>query len=162
VRSLERYEWWQRATPRERVVVVAGAAIVAIALVATLVALPVASALSQAPQARAQRSAKLAQARARVDEIRDAGTAASTQAVGDPRAAVERALARIGVARGAASVDVTGARIAVTLPAVRIADAAALIDALARDGLVVTAATLAAREGGAEVRAELALAREAR
>jgi len=50
----------------------------------------------------------------------------------------------------------------VTLPAVRIADAAALIDALARDGLVVTAATLAAREGGAEVRAELALAREAR
>jgi type II secretory pathway component PulM len=157
VRALERYDWWQRTSPRERVLLALGAAIVAIALLVTLVALPVANALSRAPQARAQRLAELAQAHARVDEIRTAAPVAPSTV--DPRVAVERALAQAGIARSGAGIDVADGRVAVTLPAVRIADAAALVDALARDGLVVSAATLSAREGGADVRAELTLVR---
>jgi type II secretory pathway component PulM len=158
MRALERFEWWQRASARERAMLVAGASIVVVVLAVTLVAMPIAAALSHAPQAHAQRTAELAQARARVDAIR--ADAAPVAPAGDPRAVVERALARIGIARGAADIDATGERIAVTLPSVRIADAAALIDALARDGLVVAGATLAAREGGADVRAELTLTRD--
>jgi type II secretory pathway component PulM len=160
MRGLERYEWWQRTSARERAMLVAGASIVVVVLAVTLVAMPIAAALSRAPQARAQRTAELAQARARVDAIRAA--AAPLAPVADPRAAVERALARIGIARGAADIDATGERIAVTLPAVRIADVAALMDTLGRDGLVVAGATLAAREGGTDVRAELTLTRDPR
>ena len=154
---LERFEWWQRTSARERILIAIGAGVVVVALAATLVVAPVAGALSRAPQARAERKALLAQAASRVDAIRAPATAAAPPLA--PRAAIERALDRQGVARSAATIDTAADRIGVTLPAVRLADVAAVVASLARDGLRASAISLSARADSADLRAELAFTR---
>ena len=158
-RLVERNPWWQRAGRRERVVLVAGVAIVAIALLATFVVTPLHDSLAQAPQQRALRKALLGQAQSRLAAITAAKPAAAAPV--DARAAIERALDRQGISRADATIDTANARIGVTLPAVRLANAAALMDSLARDGLRVASATLAARADSADLRAEIALVRAA-
>lgn len=159
-RTLSRSAWWQRATPREHTAVGVGAVAVVIALAYGLIAQPMYDALVNAPQDRAQRKAQLTQARERLDAIR-------TLTVGTPpridaRTAIERALDRQGIARRDATIDTANDRVALTLPAVRLADAVAIIALLAQDGLRVDAATLAARADAPQLRAELNFTRATR
>ena len=154
---LDRYPWWQRATARERVAVGIGAGVLVIALVASIVVVPMQAALADAPQQRAQRKALLDVAKQRVTAIGTLRRDAMPRV--DARASIEAALDRQHIARGDATIDTANDRIALTLPAVRIGDAAAIIDALAHDGLRVSAATLAARADSPDIRAEIAFVR---
>ncbi|MEO8848546.1 MAG: type II secretion system protein GspM [Casimicrobiaceae bacterium] len=158
-RTLERQSWWQRASHRERVALVSAFAIVSVALLASYVALPLRDALVRAPQERALRTALLAQAQLRVTEIANARPP-STAAI-DARSAIERALDHQHIGRSDVTIDSTTARIGVTLSAVSLGDAAALIDSLAHEGLRVTDATLAARADAPLLRAELTFSRPA-
>jgi type II secretory pathway component PulM len=157
---LDRVAWWQHATSRERAAVGIGVTVVAVAIVASVIVLPLRDALAHAPAERAQRNALLAQAEQRVATIQTIPP--QPPAAVNARTAIERALDRRGIARGDATIDTANDRIALTLPAARITDVAAVVDALMRDGLRVTAATLAARAESADVRAEIAFARSDR
>ncbi|MEP7063751.1 MAG: type II secretion system protein GspM [Betaproteobacteria bacterium] len=154
---LDRFAWWQRASPRERAIVGGGVAVVVAAIAVSVIVLPLRDALAHAPAERAQRKALLAQAEQRAAIIQTIPP--QPPAAVDARTAIERALDRHGIARGDATIDTANDRIALTLPATRIADVAAVVDALMRDGLRVNAATLAARADSADVRAEIAFAR---
>ncbi len=157
VDALAQFGWWQRATARERVMLVAGAAVVIAAVIGTLVVAPMRDTLAGAPLQRAERKALLAQARDRVAAI-NAVARASPPAV-DARAAIERALDARAIARRDATVDLANERIALTLPAVSLADAAAVVGALAREGLRATGINFAARADSPALRAEITFAR---
>ncbi len=158
--ALARYEWWQRASARERAMLAGGVAIVALVLLAVWVVQPMLDTLRQAPAQRALRKAQLAQAQQRVAAIGSIKPVAPVPL--DVRASVDRALQRQHLGGADASVDVADARVGVTLPAVRVADVAALLDTLARDGLRATDVTLASRADSPLVRAELGFTRPAR
>jgi type II secretory pathway component PulM len=153
--TLERQEWWQRRSPRERTLLALCVAIVAFAVIALAVVAPLTDLLIHAPQAHAERKALLERAAAQVATIERAVPGAPAV---DARAAIERALDARRIARNAATIDVAQDRIALTLPAARLEDVAALVDGLRRDGLRLVEATLAARADADGMRAELAFA----
>ena len=154
---LAQFGWWQRASARERAMLATGAVVVIVALVGALVVAPMRETLARAPAQRAERKALLAQARERVASINSVRSA-SLPAV-EPRAAIERALDARAIARRDATIDLANDRISLTLPAVSMADAAAVMGALARDGLRATAVNLAARADSPALRAEFTFAR---
>lgn len=153
----ERFAWWQRASPRERAALAIGGAVIVVAFFVSVVIVPLRDTLAHAPQDRAQRKALLAQARDRLAAIQT--VKASVAPPVDARGAIERALDGQHIGRADATIDTTNDRISLTLPAVRIADAAAIVAALAHAGLRVSAATLAARADTSDVRSELTFIR---
>jgi hypothetical protein len=157
--GLDRYAWWQRATQRERVALGVAAVVIITAFIISVVIMPVRDALVRAPRDRAQRKALMAQARQRVAAIQSLNVIAAPRT--DARASIARALDRQGVARSDATIDTANDRIVLTLPAVRIAVAAAIMDTLTRDGLRVAGATLAARADSPDLRAEITFMRAA-
>lgn len=154
---LAQFGWWQRATARERAMLVAGATVVIVAVAGTLVIAPMRDTLARAPLQRAERKALLGEARERVASI-NAAPGASLPPV-DARAAIERALDAKAFPRRDATIDLANDRIALTLPAVSVADATAVIGTLAHEGLRATGINFAARADSPAVRAEITFAR---
>ena len=142
--------------PRERRVLVVGSIVLAAALLYALVWLPLAQDL---PRARADAE----RAQRRLASATAAAAMASSRVTTAPRgpidAAVRGALAKHGIAADA-TVEVAGARAALTIPSVRFATLVALVDGLARgDAVHVVDATITARVEPGLVRAELTLGR---
>lgn len=154
---LARFGWWQRATARERAMLAAGAAVVCVAIVGTLVVAPMRDTLAHAPLQRAERKALLVQARERVTSINSPRGA--SPAAADARAAIERALDARSISRRDATLDLANDRISLTLAAVSVTDAVAVVGALAREGLRATGINFAARADSPAVRAEITFAR---
>ena len=143
--------------PRERRMLLLGSAVLAAALLYALVWLPLAQDL---PRARADAE----RAQRRLASATAAAAIASSRATVVPRgpidAAIRGALAKHGIAAGDATVEVAGARAALTIPSVRFATLVALVDGLARgDAVHVVDATITARVEPGVVRAELTLGR---
>lgn len=149
--------WWQQRSKRERTVLVAGIAFVAVAFIYAGILAPMLDVVAAAPQLRAARTAREAVAAAQVDVIRANGAAAPART--DARAAVERALREHGLSGAGSTLDVQDGRVLVTLPTVALGELSATLAQLEQsDGLRVVAATLTPRVDSG-VRAELTLAR---
>jgi type II secretory pathway component PulM len=158
---LESSPWWQQRAPRERLVLVVGAAFLAIAAVYAWIIGPMLDTIVSAPARRAERIGRAAIASAQLEALRaPGGTAAgTTTARRDPRTAVEQMLRERGLMSAGATLDVQDGRVLVTLPSVSLGNLVAALDGMQRsDGLRVIAATLTplADRG---LRAELTLAR---
>ncbi len=154
---LDRYPWWQRATRRERVMLVAAALVTGIAIAWLGVWEPVNRELTRMEADMARERALLARARSQTEEIATITVAPPRQAA-DLKSGVEAALAQRGLA--ATSVELREARVRVVLAAARFDALIAALGALQRDaGVRVVEATLATRVEPGTVRAELTLVR---
>lgn len=150
---------WDRAAPRERLLVVLGGVVVLATLAWALVWQPLERDLERSQQALVRETRMLGSARAMVDESAGLARDATAIRAGDPRAAIERVLAERGL-RGGASIELQEGRVKVVLPAVRFAGLVAALDALRKDdGLRAIEATLATRVEPGTIRAELVMAR---
>lgn len=148
---------WAALAPRERVMLAAGAIVVAAALVYAFLWRPLSDDL---PRARAE--ADLAERRLAAATASASVAASRTQAPSRSPldASIRGALARQGMGASDAVVEVAGTRAALTIPSIRFATLVALVDALARNEAVhVVDATIAARVEPGQVRAELTLSR---
>ena len=151
---------WERASPRERAMIVGAAVVVALAVLWTWVWQPINADIARLQRDLPRAHSVLATARAQANALaalqRTSASAKST----DPRAAVERVLAERGLRPAVTALDVQDGRVRLTFAAVRFDALVALLDALARtDGLRAVDAVLAARVEPGTVRAELTLAR---
>jgi len=143
--------------PRERRMLVIGALVVAAALLYALLWLPLAQDLPRARAEAERADRRLASATAAVATAASRTTPVSRSPVD---AAIRGALAKHGVATGDATLEVAGARAALTIPSIRFPTLVALIDGLARsDAVHVVDATITARVEPGLVRAELTLGR---
>ncbi|CAG0987138.1 hypothetical protein BURK1_02068 [Burkholderiales bacterium] len=148
---------WNGLETRERRWLVAGTAVVVTALAFAYVWHPLVQDVPRAARDAERAQARLARAGAMASA---AATRASTPAREPMEAAVRGALAGAGIAPVDATLVVSGARAALTLPSIRFAELAGLIDTLARERAVhVVDATIAARVEAGRVRAELSLSR---
>ena len=148
---------WNGLDARERRWLVAGSIVVTAALAYAFAWQPLVADLP-----RAEREAERAQARL----VRAGGavaiseTRASAPARQPLEAAIRAAMARHGIAAADASLDLAGARAALTVPSIPFATVVVLVDTLAREHAVhVVDATFSARVEPGRVRAELSLAR---
>jgi type II secretory pathway component PulM len=151
---------WDRASRRERGMIVAAAIVVALAVGWIWIWQPANADIARLQRDLPRAHAVLATARAHADALvalqRTSASAGST----DPRAAVERVLAERSLRPAVTALDVQDGRVRLTFAAVRFDALIALLDALARtDGLRAVDAVLAARVEPGTVRAELTLAR---
>jgi len=151
---------WERASPRERAMIVGAAVVVALAVLWTWVWQPINADIARLQRDLPRAHSVLATARAQANALaalqRTSASAKST----DPRAAVEHVLAERGLRPAVTALDVQDGRVRLTFAAVRFDALIALLDALARtDGLRAVDAVLAARVEPGTVRAELTLAR---
>lgn len=148
---------WATLAPRERGLLVAGAIVVAGALIYAVAWRPLADDLprARADAERAERRLAAATASASV-----AGSRTQAPLRGPLDLSIRAALARQGVGTTDAVVEVAGTRAALTIPSIRFSTLVALVDTLARNEAVhVVDATIAARVEPGQVRAELTLAR---
>lgn len=151
---------WDRASRRERRIVITGSIIVVIAVVWGLLWQPLRSDIERTREERVRIGTLLAQTRAAFDE--GAGLARASPKAGavDPRGAVTRVFADHGIRVAPASVDLRDSRVHVLLDDVRFDALVAALAALARDeGLRPVEAMLTARVEPGTVRAELTFAR---
>lgn len=151
---------WDRASRRERAMIVGAAIVVALAAGWTWVWQPMNADIARLQRDLPRAHGVLATARAQADALvalqRTSAGAKST----DPRAAVERVLAERGLRPAVTALDAQEGRVRLTFAAVRFDALVAFLDALARtDGLRAVDAVLAARVEPGTVRAELTLAR---
>lgn len=150
-------ERWDGLDARERRWLAAGAVVVVAALAYAFAWQPLVGELPRAERQAEHAEARLSRAR---EAIAVAGTRAPSPARHPLDAAIRGAMARHGIAPADASLDLSGARAALTLPSVRFATVVGLVDTLAREHAVhVVDATFAARVEPGRVRAELSLAR---
>jgi len=148
---------WSVLAPRERGMLVAGAIVVVGALLYAFLWRPLVDDLprARAEAERAERRLASATASAGI-----AGSRTQAPARGPLDAAIRGALARQNLGAADATLEVAGARAALTIPSIRFATLVALIDTLARnDAVNVVDATITARVEPGAVRAELTLAR---
>ena len=102
----------------------------------------------------------VAAAQAQADDLAALQRATAPVRAGEPRAALERALAERGLRAGAGTLESKDGRTRMTLDAVRFTELVPMLEALARnDGLRVVEATLATRVEPGMVRADLVLER---
>ncbi len=151
---------WDRASTRERKLIVFVILVVIAAAGWSWLWQPILADLARMQRVRTNEQQVLATARAQANELvalqRTSGGAKS----GDPRAAVERALAERGLRSAVLALDSQDGRVRVTLSAVRFDALIALLDTLGKDqGLRAAEAVLAARVEPGTVRAELTLSR---
>ena len=150
---------WDRASPRERVALVAGGVVVAGALLWAFAWQPLARDLAALREQAPRDAATLATARALANDVASLERA-SAAARGDLRSAVERALAEQGLRAPAVALEVTGDRIRMTAPAIAFATLATALDAVRKDAAAfVIEGTLTPRVEPGTVRAELVFAR---
>ncbi|MBK7334049.1 MAG: type II secretion system protein M [Betaproteobacteria bacterium] len=148
---------WSRLDARERRWLVVGAAVVAASLVYAFAWHPLVRDLPRAEREAERAQARLARAQ---DAVAVAATRVSTPARQPLDAAIRGSMARHGIAAADASLEIAGARAALTIPSVRFAAIVGLVDTLAREHAVhVVDATITARVEAGRVRAELSLAR---
>lgn len=148
---------WSRLDARERRWLVGGAAVVAASLVYAFAWHPMAADLPRAAREAEHALARLERAQ---DAVAIAGTRVSTPVRQPLDAAIRGSMARHGIAVADASLEIAGARAALTIPSVRFAAIVGLVDTLSREHAVhVVDATITARVDAGRVRAELSLAR---
>ena len=148
---------WATMSARERGFVIAGAIVIAAAVLYAYVWRPL---LDDLP--RAQREAERAERRllAATASASAAATRANIAARAPLDAAVRSAMARQGLSANDATLEIAGGRAAVTLPSVRFGTLVAFLDTLAREEAVhVVDGTITARVEPGRVRAELSLGR---
>lgn len=151
---------WDRASRRERRIMITGSIIVAIAVVWGFLWQPLLADIERTREERLRVGTLLAQTRVAFDEGAGLARASPKASAVDPRGAVTRALADRGIRVASAGIDLRDSRVHVVLPDVRFDALVAALDALARDeGLRPVEATLTARVEPGTVRAELTFAR---
>src|SRR5437762_1033683 len=149
---------WDRASPRERRLAIAAAAVVAVALAWGLLWQPLKSDIERTREERTRISTLLALTRMSYDEGAGLVRASPKIVAVNPRDAVARAFADRGLR--IAGIDVRDNRVHVVLPEVRFDALVAALDALARDdGLRPVETSLTARVDPGTLRAELSFAR---
>jgi len=151
---------WDRASRRERSMIVAAAIVVALAVAWVGVWQPMNADIARLERDLPRARTVLATARAQADALVALQRTAASAPSADPRVAVERVLAERGLRPAVTALDVQDGRVRLTFAAVRFDALIALLDALARtDGLRAVDAVVAARVEPGTVRAELTLAR---
>jgi type II secretory pathway component PulM len=150
---------WDRASARERVALVVGAAIIVGALAWAFVWQPLTRDLDRLRESAPGDAASLARARALADDI--AGLArASVPPQADLRTAVERSLGDRGLRAPALTIEPQDGRVKVVIPVVPFATLVTALEAARKDAAAYVAeATITPRVDPGTVRAELVLAR---
>jgi type II secretory pathway component PulM len=148
---------WSTLAPRERAMLALGAIVVVGGSLYAFAWRPIVDDMPRARAAAERAERRLASAAA-------AATVAASRAPSPARApldaSIRGALAKHDVAAGDATLEVAGARAALTLPSIRFATLVGLVDSLARDDAVhVVDAAITARVEPGLVRAELTLSR---
>lgn len=162
---LQRYapgltRWWERASPRERVMLGAGALVVVAALGWTLVWQPMTADIARMQRDHARDHAVLAAARAQAADLAALARSARAAPGSDARATIERVIAERGLRPAVSSVDVQDGRVRVLFSSVRFEALAATLDALARaDGVRLADAVFTTRVEPGTIRAELTFVR---
>ena len=151
---------WDRASTRERRMVVAAVLVVVAALGWVLLWQPLAADIARLDRDVPREQAVLAAARAQADGIAALERSPRTARGSDPRTAVERVLAERGLRQAVGTFDAQDGGVRLGFQAIRFDDLVALLDALAdKDALRAVAVTLTGRIEPGLVRAELTLAR---
>lgn len=151
---------WDRASTRERRLVIAAALVVLFAAGWTWLWQPVNADIARLQRDLPYAKSALAAARAQADELVALQRATVPVKSADPRSVVERALGERGLRNEVTALDLQDGRVRLTFAAVRFDALPALLAALAKaDGLRVVDAVLSARVEPGIVRAELTLAR---
>jgi len=151
---------WDRASARERRMIVTGAIVVVGVLLWAFVWRPIVADIGPARDALAQEQARLAMARREVNDMASLGKEAPAPVLAELRAPVERVLGARGLRGAVTALDVTPDSAHVVLGSVSFPALISLIDALAKDEhLRVVEATLTARVEPGTLRADLTLAR---
>ena len=153
-------DFWERAAPRERILVALGVAIVAAYVGWTFIWQPILRDTERAQRDLRRDRAVLANARVQADEIAGLAKAPATVKSSNPRAGVERVLTERLLRAAVTALDVQGDRVRITFSAIDFAALVGALDVLGKtEGLRVSEATLTPRVAPGTVRAELALAR---
>lgn len=150
---------WERASPRERVALAIGAIVVVGAVLWALVWQPLTRDVAELRERAPGAAATLSTARALADDIASLERGSATPR-GDLRAAVERALGEQGLRTPVITIENTGDRVRVTVPAIAFLALVAAAEALRKDaGAYITEGTVTPRVEPGTVRAELVFAR---
>ena len=151
---------WERMSLRERRLAVGTAAVVLLAAVWSLVWSPLQEDLPRARLELQRDRAVLAAARAQATEIAGLERGAQPQYSGNPRAAIEKIIAELGLQDAVTSIDVKDNRTNVTFAAIGFDALVRLLDSLAKtEGLRAVDARLTSRVEPGALRAEVTLAR---
>lgn len=151
---------WERASARERLLVLMAAFVVVFAIAWTWVWQPMKADIARLQRDLPRAQGTLAAARAQASELVALSRASAPVKSGDPRVAVERVLAERGLRPAVATLDLADGRVRLTFGAVRFDALPGVLDTLARtDGLRVVDAVLTARVEPGTVRAEFTIAR---
>jgi general secretion pathway protein M len=151
---------WERASPRERIGVVAAVAVVGIALLWSLVWLPLTRDLARLVLQQPNAAATLVAAQALADDVSTLTRAAPAPRAGDLRSAIDRTLNERGLRGPGVSVDAQDDRVRVVLPAVPFPALVAALDAARKSaGAWIVEGTVTPRVEPGTVRAELVFAR---
>jgi type II secretory pathway component PulM len=149
---------WDRASPRERLLLRWAAIVVVLAVLYAAAWPPLARDIDRTREAVARDRATLALLQSYTQPQRSAGTTA--EAPTDVRAAVERALDSRGLRAAASGLEAREGRVSLVLPAVPFDALVAMLDDVSRsDRVRVIEARLTARVEPGTVRAELTLGR---
>ena len=150
---------WDRASPRERVAIVAAAVVVIGALGWALVWQPITRDLETLRETAAMDRATLTRARAMADEIAAMSRNAPPPR-GDLRTSVERALGDRGLRAPAVTLEPQDDRLKIVVPAVPFSTLVGALDATRKDaGAFVVEGVITPRVEPGSVRAEFVLAR---
>ena len=150
---------WDRASPRERVAIVAGLAVVLGALGWAFVWQPLTRDLDRMRESSPLDTATLNRARAMADDIAGMSRSAPVSR-GELRSTVERALGDRGLRAPAVAIEPQDDRVKVIVPAVPFATLVAALDAIRKDtAAFVVEGVITPRVEPGTVRAELVLAR---
>jgi len=150
---------WERASPRERVAIVAGLAVVIGALGWAFVWQPLTRDLERLRESSPADAATLIRARAMADDIAAMSRSAPPPR-GDLRSAVERALGDRGLRAPAVAIEPQDDRVKVMVPAVPFVTLVAALDAIRKDAAAfVVEGVITPRVEPGTVRAEFVLAR---
>lgn len=150
---------WDRASPRERVAVVAAAVVVLSALAWAFVWQPLTRDLEGLRETASTDRATLTRARAMADEIAGMSRSA-TPPRGDLRSGVERALGERGLRAPAVTIEAQDDRVKIVVPAVPFRTLVGALDATRKDAAAfVVEGVITPRVEPGSVRAEFVLAR---
>jgi type II secretory pathway component PulM len=154
-------QWWVLRSPRERFVLVLLACIAGIALLWLLLWQPLERDRERLARQLAEQRSALAEARKEADEIAGLARNAPASPAGEPRAAIESALARQGLKPVGGSIErLDGDRWRISLDAVAFDTLIAWLDTLQRDaGMRAAEVSVTARVEPGLVRADVTLAR---
>ncbi|MFO1324806.1 MAG: type II secretion system protein GspM [Burkholderiales bacterium] len=151
---------WERASTRERGLVVAAIVVTAFAAGYSWVWQPMTADVERLQRDLPRERSVLAAARAQADALVALQRATTPVKSGDPRAGVERILAERGLRPAVASIELSEGRVRIAFSAVRFDALPGLLDALAiAEALYVTDAVVTARVEPGTVRAEITLSR---